>query len=244
MSRIFITGSTDGLGKALAEELLWEGHDVVLHARNMQRAKAINYLKRSGASIIAGDLSIDSQVRSIAESINNTAPFDVVVHNAGVGSGSDILNVNVLAPFMLSALIERPARIIFLSSSMHYEGHPPGNQEDLDSYITGCSYSDSKFLVTALALTLSRLWHDTTVNAVDPGWVPTKMGGRTAPDDFGRGYEKQKWLAVSTEAEALTSGGYWHYKKRYQPHELCSDTRFQSLLIEHLEKMTGIQLKK
>lgn len=242
MSRIFITGSTDGLGKSLAEELIWEGHDVILHTRNIQRAKAVYYLTQKGASIVTGDLSISSQVKAIADNINNSGHIDVIVHNAGVGSGPEIESVNVLAPYMLSGLIKRPSRVIFLSSSMHYDGGSSFNKFSLDDYIDTYGYSGSKFLLTTLSYALSRVWGGTAVNAVDPGWVATKMGGKHAPDNYERGYETQKWLAVSDEEKALNSGGYWHYKKQNPPHEKCCDTTLQTMLINWLENKTNIKL--
>ena len=68
------------------------------------------------------------------------------------------------------------------------------------------AYSDSKLYVTALAFAVARRWPDVLSNAVDPGWVPTKMGGPGAPDDLEKGYLTQTWLAVSDEAAATVSG--------------------------------------
>ena len=68
------------------------------------------------------------------------------------------------------------------------------------------AYSESKLHVTALALTLARAWPEVLSNAVDPGWVPTKMGGAGATDDLEMGYLTQTWLAVSNDAAATASG--------------------------------------
>ena len=80
------------------------------------------------------------------------------------------------------------------------------------------SYSDSKLFVTTLAVAVAGLWPDVCSNAVDPGWVPTRMGGRHAPDDLRLGHLTQVWLATSDDAEARTSGGYWFHQQRGPTH--------------------------
>ena len=242
MSKIVITGSTDWLGKALAVTLLQQGHEVLVHARNPQRAQAVAPLVQLGASIVIGDLAIESQVRAVAEQVNQQGRMDVVVHNAGVGAGADVVAVNVIAPYLLSALIQRPARLIYLSSSMHYSGRAPEKEERWADYFRTCTYADSKLLLTTLAFALSARWTDVAVHAVDPGWVPTKMGGRHAPDSFERGYETQAWLASAVDKQVLCSGGYWHHKKRQTPHLLCTDTAFQAALINGLAAKTQVEL--
>ena len=66
MARIFITGSADGLGRAAADILLGDGHDVIVHARTAERLANINALLARGASAIAGDLSDLDQTRAVA----------------------------------------------------------------------------------------------------------------------------------------------------------------------------------
>jgi NAD(P)-dependent dehydrogenase (short-subunit alcohol dehydrogenase family) len=84
MSRIFITGSTDGLGLAAARTLMGEGHLVVLHARSSKRASALADLARQSAGVVIGDLSSAAETRSIAEQVNKIGRMDAVIHNAGV----------------------------------------------------------------------------------------------------------------------------------------------------------------
>jgi NAD(P)-dependent dehydrogenase (short-subunit alcohol dehydrogenase family) len=160
MSRIFITGSTDGLGKAVAQALMQQGHDIVLHARHHGRMEAVNALLSQGAEIVTGDLADLSQTKAIAEQINRSGPVDVIIHNAGIISGSALFQVNVVAPWLLSALIKRPSRMIFLSSSMHYDGRIPGTDERWEEYISTVDYSDSKLLLTTLSFVLARLWEE------------------------------------------------------------------------------------
>ena len=231
MARIFITGSTDGLGRAAAKALIDEGHEVVVHARSRQRASALDDLAPRAAGVVVGDLGSAVETRSVAEQVNAIGRMDAVIHNAGAYSTSGrsptpeghatILAVNTLAPYMLTALIERPARLIYLSSGMHRGG--VGSLRDIDwterRWNASQAYSDSKLYVSALALAIARCWPDVLSNAVDPGWVATKMGGPGAPDDFDEGYLTQTWLAVSNDSAAMVSGRYWHHRRPRTPAE-------------------------
>ena len=224
MARIFITGSTDGLGCAAAKTLIDEGHQVVMHARSRERASALDHLASRSAGVIIGDLGSAADTRSIAQQVNAIGPMDAVIHNAGTSSTKGrsptpeghptILAVNTLAPYMLTALIDRPHRLVYLSSSMHRSG--TSSLRDIDwrerRWNSSQAYSDSKLYLTALAFAVARRW-PLLSNAVDPGWVPTKMGGAHAPDDFEQGYLTQTWLAVSDDPAATVSGRYWHHRR-------------------------------
>src|SRR3954447_531655 len=122
MARIFITGSADGLGRETARTLLTGGHDVVVHARSEQRLANVRDLLERGAEAVMGDLADPDQTREIAEQVNRLGRMDAVIHNAGVYSGATILPVNVVAPYLLTALIDRPRRLVYLSSGMHRGG--------------------------------------------------------------------------------------------------------------------------
>ena len=243
MSRIFITGSADGLGKAAAQTLLAEGHQVVVHARTGQRLDAVQDLLRQGAQSVVGDLSDLQQTLGVAEQVNRLGRMDVVIHNAGVYSGAQVLPVNVVAPYVLTALITRPDRLVYLSSGMHRGGRADLEGLDWSGRTTTGSYSDSKLLVTALAMAVARLWPDVVSSAVDPGWVPTKMGGPGAPDDLRLGHLTQEWLATSEDTEAQVSGAYWHHQRRIEPHAAARDVAFQDELLTALERATGIALR-
>jgi NAD(P)-dependent dehydrogenase (short-subunit alcohol dehydrogenase family) len=104
------------------------------------------------------------------------------------------------------------------------------------------AYSDSKLYVTTLAYAVARRWPDVLSNAVDPGWVPTKMGGPGAPDDFEMGYLTQTWLAVSNDRAAIVSGQYWHHRRPQVPGREASDPRFQDELSAMLAELTGVTL--
>lgn len=254
MARIFITGSTEGLGRAAAESLMDGGHEVVLHARSQERASAVEDLKARSAGLVIGDLSNAAQVRGIGDQVNVLERMDAVIHNAGIyrtpGRGATpeghatIFAVNSLAPFMLTALIERPARLIYLSSSLHRGGE--GSLPDLDwekrRWNAAQAYAETKLQLAALAFALARRWPNVVSNAVDPGWVRTRMGGTSAPVDLDTGQRTQSWLAVSEDPAALVSGCYWHDLRVEEPAGEVADIRFQDRLLERLEEITGIGL--
>jgi NAD(P)-dependent dehydrogenase (short-subunit alcohol dehydrogenase family) len=254
VSRIFITGSTDGLGRAAAGALMGEGHEVVLHARTRERASALSDLAPDAAGVVIGDLTSAAQTREVADQVNAIGRMDAVIHNAGVyleparsttaEGHAKTLAVNALAPYMLTALIDRPDRLIYLSSGLHRAG--AGSLRDIDwtgrRWNAAQAYSESKLHVTALALTLARTWPEVLSNAVDPGWVPTKMGGAGATDDLEQGYRTQTWLAVSNDAAATVSGGYWYHRQRQTPAPEAGDPAFQNQLMDRLAALTGVAL--
>jgi NAD(P)-dependent dehydrogenase (short-subunit alcohol dehydrogenase family) len=244
MAQVFITGSSDGLGLAAARSLLDDGHEVVIHARNSERLAALRELLDRGAEAVVGDLSDAEQTRDVARQVNRLGPVDAVIHNAGVLRGPHVMVVNVVAPYLLTALIDRPQRLIYLSSGMHRDGRAGLSAIDWTGQSTAGSYSDSKLLVTTLAMAVARIWPDVLSNAVDPGWVPTKMGGPRAPDDLRLGHLTQAWLATSDEPQARTSGGYWHHQRRAEHEAAVHDERLQDELLETLARLTGTPLRR
>ncbi|MET8568927.1 SDR family NAD(P)-dependent oxidoreductase [Streptomyces sp. NPDC004783] len=241
MSRVLVTGSTDGLGRAAADSLLSAGHDVVVHARNEERAAALDALVGRGARLVVGDFTDRDAVRRIAGELNETEPLDAVIHNAGVWSGRAVMPVNIVAPYLLTALLRAPRRLVYLSSGSHFSGHPSPAGVDWRGESAG-SYADSKLFVTALAAAVARLRPGVLSNAVDPGWVPTRMGGPGAPDDLELGHRTQEWLATSDDPEALTTGGYWYHRRRRQPHRAVHDEAFQDRLLRALAEETDTAL--
>lgn len=254
MPRIFITGSTDGLGRLAATALMAEGHDIVLHARTPERAEALGDLAPAAAGLVIGDLSSAAQTRRIADQVNEIGRSDTVIHNAGVflepsrattaEGHAKTLAINTLAPYSLTALIDRPDRLIYLSSGLHHGGS--GSLRDIDwttrRWNASRAYAESKLHVVALALTLARLWPDVLSNAVDPGWVPTKMGGPAATGDLEQGYLTQTWLAVSDDPAATSGGGYWYHRERQEPAAEAGDPAFQDRLMDRLATLTGVAL--
>jgi NAD(P)-dependent dehydrogenase (short-subunit alcohol dehydrogenase family) len=240
MARIFITGSTDGLGQLAAKALIAQKQQVLLHARNETRGQQAIEKVRGAEGVLTADLASIDETKELASKVNALGTFDVVIHNAGVyqDSAEQIFAINTLAPYILTCLIQRPERLIYLSSGMHMQGH-----FILDSFKEGrISYSDSKLHVLMLAMAVARRWTDVYSNAVDPGWVPTKMGGQAAPDDLQEGYETQVWLATSDDAKARVSGKYFHHQ-RVTPHNReADDIALQEKFLAICEEVTGVLL--
>jgi NAD(P)-dependent dehydrogenase (short-subunit alcohol dehydrogenase family) len=254
MARIFITGSADGLGRAAAQSLLREGHEVVLHARSAERAAALADLAPRSAGVVIGDLRSGTETRSVADQVNAIGRMDAVIHNAGIYRERDrgstpeghptILAVNTLAPYMLTALIERPDRLVYLSSSEHYNGEGPLRDINWNSrrWDPARAYGESKLFVVALAFALARRSPNVLSNAVDPGWARSRMGGAMAPVSLETGQKTQTWLAVSEESSAMVSGRYWHQQRQRQPALEVQDVAYQDQLLAELARLTGIDL--
>lgn len=240
MARVFITGSSDGLGLLAAKRLADQGHLVMLHARNEKRARdAIDDVPEAEAVLI-GDLASIEETRQLAEDANATGRFDAVIHNAAVyrASDADILRVNTLAPYILTCLIEKPERLVYLSSGSHLQGVPA--LERMTSGKRGVTYADSKLHMIMLAKAVARKWPEVLSNAVDPGWVPTKMGGSGAPDDLDKGFETQVRLAVGSDDKTIVSGRYLYHLQEANYRREADDTVLQDEFLAACEQVTGI----
>ncbi len=250
MSTVLITGSADGLGLMAAKLLIAEGHEVVLHGRNAQRARDALAAAPGAADALTGDLSSIAETTALAGQANARGRFDAVIHNAGVyrlpervetADGlSKVFAVNVLAPYLLTALIERPDRLVYLTSGMHLGGDP--DLSDLQwtrkPWSASQAYADSKLHDVALAFAVARRWSDVRSNAVDPGWVATRMGGPGASDDLAQGPETQARLAVHSPA----SGGYYYHQMLGETHPAASDIEVQEGLLAVCREITGVEL--
>lgn len=243
MARVFITGSADGLGQLAAQSLIAGGHQVVLHARNPERGEDALEKTPGAETVLTADLSsIDETIR-LASEVNALGTFDAVIHNAGLynGASQQIFTVNTLAPYILTCLINKPKRLVYLSSGMHLGGHAKVDRFGADA--AGITYSDTKLHVVMLCKAIARRWPGIYANALNPGWVPTKMGGAGAPDDLQQGYETQVWLATGDDAEAKVSGRYFFHKKesRYNPE--ADDEQLQEEFLQQCEKVTGVSFE-
>ena len=240
MAKIFITGSTDGLGLLAAKDLMQKGHEIYLHARNQARKQEVLKNNPDFKGVFIADLSDIQQTINIAKEVNEAGKFDAIIHNAGVytASGKDIFFVNVLAPYILSCLIEKPQRLIYVSSDMHLGGH--AKLDIIKNSLDKITYSDSKLHVLMLCKAFAHAWSGMYINAIHPGWVPTKMGGKNAPDNLEKGFETQVWLATSNDKEALVTGNYFFHKKHSRYHVDADNITLQKQLIALCEDITGV----
>lgn len=239
MAKIFITGSSDGLGLLAAKKLIADGHEVVAHARNESRRNDAQKELPPSIQILTADLRSLEETKRLADSVNALGKFDAVIHNAGVytASAKDIFAVNTLAPYILTCLIEKPNRLIYLSSGMHLQGS--AKLEVLKKNLNTFTYSDSKLHVILLCFAVARYWKDVYANAVNPGWVPTKMGGKGAPDDLQKGYETQVWLATGNDEQAKVSGRYFFHQAVRAHHPEADDVNVQTEFLKMCEEKSG-----
>jgi NAD(P)-dependent dehydrogenase (short-subunit alcohol dehydrogenase family) len=238
MSKVFVTGSADGLGQLAARALVDQGHQVVLHARNPERGRYAMQHVPGAEHVLSGDLADIDQVKRIVHEANSLGKFDAVIHNAGVyqAPARDIFTVNVIAPYLLTAMMHRPNRLIYLSSDMHL-----GGRVNLENFKAGrISYSDSKLYVLMLGMAAARKWPDVYSNTLDPGWVPTRMGGRGAPDDLQQGYETQVWLAISDDRRVKVSGRYFYHLEETRHNPQADDVALQERFLSLCGDLTGV----
>ena len=252
MARIFVTGSADGLGQLAAQRMVADGHRVVLHARNDKRANEALAAVPGAETAIAGDLSSIAECKQIAAQVKALGAFDAIIHNAGVYLQSrridtvdglpQVFAVNTLAPYILTALIRKPKRLVYMTSGLHRSGDP--SLKDLAwserKWSSSGAYADSKLYDVMLAFAVARKWPDVLSNAVDPGWVPTKMGGPNATDDLAAGAETQAWLATSDDREAMISGEYFYHRKLRGPSAAARDEKGQDRLIGECARISGV----
>jgi NAD(P)-dependent dehydrogenase (short-subunit alcohol dehydrogenase family) len=254
MSRIFITGAADGLGQMAAKLLIADGHQVVLHARNEDRANEALKALPGAETAVSADLSSISEIIELAEKVNKLGHFDAIIHNAGIGyqeprRGNSIdglpplFAVNSLAPYILTSLIHLPTRLIYLSSGLHREGS--SSLEDLTwdykRWNGYQAYSDTKLHNVLLAFAAARHFPQLYSNALEPGWVATKMGGAGAPDSLADAPKTQVWLAVSNDEEALVNGKYFYHQKRKEYHSVADNLSIQEGFLTACERISGVK---
>jgi NAD(P)-dependent dehydrogenase (short-subunit alcohol dehydrogenase family) len=255
MSTVFTTGSNDGLGRDAARRLIDDGHTVVGHARNKEKADRLRGHLPGIADVLVADLSSIDQVRRLAGEANDCGPFDAVIHNAAVGhleprriqtedGHAHVLAINALAPYLLTALMQAPKRLVYLTSGLHENGR--SELTDLDwrerQWDGLQAYADSKLFDATLAAAVARRWPQVISTSVTPGWVATKMGGPAAPDDYDAGSATQAWLAVSDDERALRSGTLFYHQEPRPAHPAVSTKTFQEDLLGAFADLTGVRL--
>lgn len=249
---VFITGSTAGIGLTTAQMLHETGHRVVLHARNGSRAAHARSVLE--APVVVGDLSSLAETKAVAEQVRSLGSMDAVIHNVGIyESGGRVetvdrlertFQVNVLAPYVLTALLPLPSRLVYLTSGM-----ASGGQIILDDLqrrrrpwsATG-AYQDSKLCDIALALAIAGRYPTAAVTAVCPGWVRTQMGGAGAPTDVRTGSATQVWLAGSDEPAAVRSGRYMRHMRELSVPRAAADRTIQQGLLDACAQLSGVSL--
>lgn len=257
MARILITGSSDGLGSLVAQRLVKNGHSVVLHARNAQRAEDASKACPGAETVVTGDLSSIAETKDLAEQVNKLGAFDCVIHNAGLYRGpfrktSDgipaLAAVNTVAPYVLTALINRPKRILFLSSGMHFSGStnmddPLWLKRGESQYNENEAYCTSKLHNVLFAKAFARRWPDVITSSLDPGWMPTKMGGSAASGDFEDSIASYVMIAEGTDEKTKKSGTYFEPSKKVStPQKIADDVAAQDKLLQACADFSGVKL--
>ena len=256
MARVFITGSSDGLGLMAGQLLADQGHKVVLHARNDARAADAKKAMPKAEAVVVGDLATIAATKDVAAQVNALGSFDAIIHNAAVGYREGqrltsnglphVFAINTLAPYILTALIERPKRLVYLSSGMH--DRADANLDDIlwrkRRWDGSSAYAESKLYDVMLAFAVAGLWPNVLSNALTPGWVPTKMGGSGAPDDINQAHLTQAWLATSNDPAARTTGGYFYHLKQREPNPETRDVALQNRLIDICREISGVGLPR
>jgi NAD(P)-dependent dehydrogenase (short-subunit alcohol dehydrogenase family) len=255
MSRIFISGSSEGLGLMAGQLLVEQGHQVVLHARNAARAADARRELPGAEAVVEGDVASIAGARQVAEWANKLGRFDAVIHNVGVGYREPrriatvdglphVFAINVMAPYVLTALMERPVRLIYLSSGMHHQvdAHLDDALWEKRPWDGSEAYAESKLYDVLLAFAVARRWPEVIATALEPGWVPTRMGGHGAPDDMDQAHRTQAWLAASKDPKARASGRYFYHLKLRAPNPQALDVGLQDRLIALCVGISGIAL--
>ncbi|TLP39393.1 SDR family NAD(P)-dependent oxidoreductase [Arcobacter arenosus] len=239
MSKIFITGSSDGIGLETARQLVSLGHEVVFHAKDKQRAMQIKAYFKIDVKILIADLNNLDETKILADELNLLGGFDTIIHNAGVlnEDKKTIFKVNVLAPFVLTALISKPKQVLYIGSNMHPQGDIDLEMLKIDQAV---DYSTSKLMILMLGLAASRVLKDTRFNIVDPGWVKTKMANYNAPDSLEDGSKTQVWLA--SNEELTFNGKYFYHLQETKYSSKADDINLQDNLIKFYEEISGVDL--
>jgi NAD(P)-dependent dehydrogenase (short-subunit alcohol dehydrogenase family) len=253
MARVLVTGSADGLGQMAARLMVADEHRVVLHARNSERASDALAAVPGAETAVVGDLSSIRETRDVADQVNGLGAFDAIIHNAAVGYRERrrvetvdglplVFAVNTLSTYILTALINKPKRLVYLSSGLHRQGDT--SLRDLlwkERRWDGTSaYADTKLHDVLITFAVARKWPNVLSNALEPGWVATKMGGPGAPDDLEAAPKTQVWLATSEEPGARVTGQYFYHMKRRASEPAAASAAIQERLLSECARLCGV----
>jgi NAD(P)-dependent dehydrogenase (short-subunit alcohol dehydrogenase family) len=248
---ILVTGSTDGLGRALARRLAASGATVVLHGRDQAKGEeTVREIREATGNdhlrFFLADFGSLAQVRRLAEQVlAEHERLDVLVNNAGIGTGRGgkrelsqdgyelRFAVNYLAGFLLTRLLEpllvrsAPARIVNVSSA----GQMPIDFGDVmleRSYSGVQTYCQSKLAQVMLTFDLAEELRDSgvTANCLHPGtYMPTKMvleAGTRPIDSLESGVASTMRLVADPELDHVT-GSYFERSREGLAHPQAYD---------------------
>jgi len=255
--RVFITGSSDGIGQAAAKVLAQQGHKVTLHARSPERAKQAHAAVPDAEGVLIGDISTTAGSKELADKANKAGPWDTVVHNAALGlSATDTTTedgikstfaVNSLAPYVLTALMEKPKKLLYLTSSLHMGGDD--SLKDIAwmnrRWQPSQAYNDSKLQNIMLANYVARAWPDVQSASLDPGWVQTKLGGGGAPGTTAAPAKAiADYVAGSGSLVGDKTGVYFNPQGPRTPHKAATDMGKQDEYVRICEQLSGVSITK
>jgi NAD(P)-dependent dehydrogenase (short-subunit alcohol dehydrogenase family) len=262
---VLVTGSTDGLGRAVARELAAQGATVLLHGRDAVRGEA-TMLEIRGATgnerveLHLADFSSLAQVRSLAGQIlARHERLDALVNNAGIAAtgvrqvsedGYELhLAVNYLAAYLLTRLLEpllvrsAPSRVVNVASA----GQAELDFDDLmleRGYSGSRAYAQSKLALVMFTFDLAGELEDrrVTVNSLHPGtYMPTKMvleAGVTPVDSLESGVQATMQLVTDPELDGVT-GMYFDRMREARAHPAAYDETGRGLLRARSAELTG-----
>jgi NAD(P)-dependent dehydrogenase (short-subunit alcohol dehydrogenase family) len=257
-----VTGSTDGLGRALARELVSRGATVLLHGRNQERLEDARHEVGAAATYL-GDFSSLAEVRRLASALERDHErLDVLVNNAGIGGGDGRREesadgyelrfaVNYLAHFLLTSLLlpllrrSAPARIVNVASA----GQAVIDFDDVmleRRYDAVRAYGQSKLAQIMFTFELAeRLRADdagVTVNALHPASL---MNTKMVYESFGytmstveEGVEATLRLAISPELQGVT-GRYFDRLREGRPNRQAEDPEARRRLWDLSEELVS-----